>query len=170
MVVCPCSAGSVAAIAHGMSDNLIERAADVVLKECGQLLLVVRETPFSTLHLENMLKLSHMGVTIMPAAPGFIISHNRLTIGSILWWRAFSIILGSNKHSCRVWAMITARAASNDMASGDFPLLANYKISITIQPTFGDNPFIRMALRSSSAWDPQGLLCSRLNLNQIMLA
>ncbi|MCD1215227.1 aromatic acid decarboxylase [Vibrio cholerae] len=71
MVVCPCSAGSVAAIAHGISDNLIERAADVVLKERGQLLLVVRETPFSTLHLENMLKLSHMGVTIMPAAPGF---------------------------------------------------------------------------------------------------
>ncbi|EGQ8314216.1 UbiX family flavin prenyltransferase [Vibrio cholerae] len=71
MVVCPCSAGSVAAIAHGMSDNLIERAADVVMKERGQLLLVVRETPFSTLHLENMLKLSHMGVTIMPAAPGF---------------------------------------------------------------------------------------------------
>ncbi|MGS4882077.1 flavin prenyltransferase UbiX [Photobacterium damselae] len=71
MVVCPCSAGSVAAIAHGMSDNLLERAADVVLKERGQLLLVVRETPFSTLHLENMLKLSQMGVTIMPAAPGF---------------------------------------------------------------------------------------------------
>ncbi|CAM2733218.1 flavin prenyltransferase UbiX [Vibrio ordalii] len=71
MVVCPCSAGSVAAIAHGMSDNLIERAADVVMKERGQLVLVVRETPFSTLHLENMLKLSQMGVTIMPAAPGF---------------------------------------------------------------------------------------------------
>ncbi|WP_367988046.1 flavin prenyltransferase UbiX [Vibrio sp. NTOU-M3] len=71
MVVCPCSAGSVAAIAHGMSDNLIERAADVVLKECGQLMLVVRETPFSTIHLENMHKLSQMGVTIMPAAPGF---------------------------------------------------------------------------------------------------
>ncbi|MBD1565399.1 flavin prenyltransferase UbiX [Vibrio sp. S12_S33] len=71
MVVCPCSAGSVAAIAHGMSDNLIERAADVIMKERGQLLLVVRETPFSTLHLENMLKLSQMGVTIMPAAPGF---------------------------------------------------------------------------------------------------
>lgn len=71
MVICPCSAGSVAAIAHGMSDNLIERAADVVLKERGQLLLVVRETPFSTLHLENMHKLSQMGVTIMPAAPGF---------------------------------------------------------------------------------------------------
>lgn len=71
MVFCPCSVGSLAAIAHGMSDNLIERAADVVLKERGQLLLVVRETPFSTLHLENMLKLSRMGVTIMPAAPGF---------------------------------------------------------------------------------------------------
>lgn len=71
MVVCPCSAGSVASIAHGISDNLIERAADVVLKERGQLILVVRETPFSTLHLENMLKLSQMGTTIMPAAPGF---------------------------------------------------------------------------------------------------
>ncbi|WP_025673945.1 flavin prenyltransferase UbiX [Salinivibrio socompensis] len=71
MVVCPCSAGSLSSIAHGLSDNLIERAADVVLKERGQLLLVVRETPFSTLHLENMHKLSQMGVTIMPAAPGF---------------------------------------------------------------------------------------------------
>ncbi|MCA2016695.1 UbiX family flavin prenyltransferase [Vibrio tritonius] len=71
MVVCPCSAGSVAAIAHGMSDNLIERAADVVIKEKGQLLLVVRETPFSTIHLANMHQLSQMGVTIMPAAPAF---------------------------------------------------------------------------------------------------
>ncbi|EGU56417.1 aromatic acid decarboxylase [Vibrio nigripulchritudo ATCC 27043] len=78
MVVCPCSAGSVAAIAHGMSDNLIERAADVVMKERGQLLLVVRETPFSTLHLENMHKLSQMGVTIMPAAPGFYHQPNRI--------------------------------------------------------------------------------------------
>jgi 4-hydroxy-3-polyprenylbenzoate decarboxylase len=71
MIVCPCSAGSLASIAHGLSDNLIERAADVVIKERGQLILVVRETPFSTLHLENMHKLSQMGVTIMPAAPGF---------------------------------------------------------------------------------------------------
>ncbi|WP_318479208.1 flavin prenyltransferase UbiX [Photobacterium leiognathi] len=71
MVVCPCSAGSLASIAYGMSDNLIERAADVVIKERGQLLLVVRETPFSTIHLENMLKLSKIGVTVMPAAPGF---------------------------------------------------------------------------------------------------
>ncbi|WP_318458102.1 flavin prenyltransferase UbiX [Photobacterium leiognathi] len=71
MVVCPCSSGSLASIAYGMSDNLIERAADVVIKERGQLLLVVRETPFSTIHLENMLKLSKLGVTVMPAAPGF---------------------------------------------------------------------------------------------------
>ncbi|WP_318423994.1 flavin prenyltransferase UbiX [Photobacterium leiognathi] len=71
MVVCPCSAGSLASIAYGMSDNLIERAADVVIKERGQLLLMVRETPFSTIHLENMLKLSKLGVTVMPAAPGF---------------------------------------------------------------------------------------------------
>ncbi|MBQ4837534.1 flavin prenyltransferase UbiX [Pseudoalteromonas luteoviolacea] len=71
MVVCPCSAGSVSAIALGASDNLLERAADVVIKERGQLILVPREAPFSPIHLENMLKLSQLGVTIMPAAPGF---------------------------------------------------------------------------------------------------
>jgi 4-hydroxy-3-polyprenylbenzoate decarboxylase len=71
MVVCPCSTGTVAAIAYGMSDNLIERAADVVIKEQGQLILVPRETPLSALHLENLLKLAKLGVTIMPAAPGF---------------------------------------------------------------------------------------------------
>lgn len=71
MVVCPCSTGTLAAISQGMSDNLIERAADVVIKERGQLILMVRETPFSTIHLQNMLTLSQQGVTIMPAAPGF---------------------------------------------------------------------------------------------------
>lgn len=71
MIVCPCSAGSVSAIAMGASDNLLERAADVVIKERGQLILVPRETPFSEIHLENMLKLAKLGVTIMPAAPGF---------------------------------------------------------------------------------------------------
>jgi flavin prenyltransferase len=71
MVVCPCSMGTLAAIAHGMSDNLIERAADVMLKEQKKLILVPRETPFSTLHLENMLTLSRMNAVILPANPGF---------------------------------------------------------------------------------------------------
>lgn len=71
MVVLPCSTGTLSAIAHGTSDNLLERAADVVIKERGQLILVPRETPFSAIHLDNMSKLAHIGVTIMPAAPGF---------------------------------------------------------------------------------------------------
>jgi len=71
MVVCPCTMGTLAAIASGMSDNLIERAADVMIKEQRQLILVPREAPFSAIHLENMLKLSRLGVTILPANPGF---------------------------------------------------------------------------------------------------
>lgn len=71
MVVCPCSMGSLASIAVGSSDNLIHRAADVTIKERKTLILVPRETPFSSIHLENMLKLSRLGVVILPPNPGF---------------------------------------------------------------------------------------------------
>jgi len=71
MVVIPCSMGTLAGIANGMSDQLIERAADVMIKERKQLILMPRETPLSAIHLEHMLKLSRLGVDIIPAMPGF---------------------------------------------------------------------------------------------------
>jgi flavin prenyltransferase len=82
MVVCPCTMGTLAAIAGGMSDNLIERAADVMLKENRKLILVPRETPFSAIHLENMLKLARLGVTILPANPGFY--HKPQTVADLV--------------------------------------------------------------------------------------
>ena len=71
MVVCPCTMGTLAAIAAGMSQKLIERSADVMLKENRKLILVPRETPFSAIHLENMLKLARSGAIILPPNPGF---------------------------------------------------------------------------------------------------
>ena len=71
MVVCPCTMSTLSAIAHGSADNLMHRAADVVIKEQKKLILVPRETPYSAIHLENMLKLARLGVVIMDANPAF---------------------------------------------------------------------------------------------------
>lgn len=82
MVVCPCTMGTLAAIAQGLADKLIERAADVVLKEGRKLILVPRETPFSAIHLENMLRLVRAGAVILPPSPGFY--HHPATVADLV--------------------------------------------------------------------------------------
>ncbi|NOQ81582.1 MAG: UbiX family flavin prenyltransferase [Methylophaga sp.] len=79
MIVCPCTMGTLSSIAMGSSDNLINRAADVMLKEDRKLILVPREAPFSAIHLENMLKLARLGVCILPPNPGFYFKPTQLS-------------------------------------------------------------------------------------------
>ena len=79
MVVCPCTMGTLSSIAVGSSNNLINRAADVMIKENRKLILVPREAPFSAIHLENMLKLARLGVCILPPNPGFYFKPTQLS-------------------------------------------------------------------------------------------
>ena len=82
MVVCPCSMGTLSAITHGSSRSLVERAADVTLKERRPLILVPRETPFSLVHLRNMTAVTEAGATVIPAAPGFY--HRPQKVGDLV--------------------------------------------------------------------------------------
>jgi 4-hydroxy-3-polyprenylbenzoate decarboxylase len=90
MIVVPCSMGTMGAIASGAGTNLIHRAADVCLKEHRRLVLVPREAPYNAIHLENMLKLTHAGATILPASPGFY--HRPKTIDELVEHLCFRIL------------------------------------------------------------------------------
>jgi 4-hydroxy-3-polyprenylbenzoate decarboxylase len=103
MVVCPCTTATVSALATGASRSLIERAGDVVLKERRPLLLVVRETPFSAIHLENMLTLARAGAVIMPANPGYY--HRPRTVEALVDFVVARVLdhLGLPQHLVTPW-------------------------------------------------------------------
>jgi len=103
MVVIPCSMGSMARIAGGISDNLLERAADVMIKEKRQLILVPRETPLSSIHLEHMLKLANAGVDIIPAMPGFY--HRPQSVAELVDFVVDRVMdhLGINDEEAKRW-------------------------------------------------------------------
>jgi len=103
VVVCPCSMGTLARVAHGFSSNLVERAADVAIKEGRRLIVVPRETPLSTIHLANMLKLAELGVIVLPAMPGFY--HRPQTVAELVDFVVGKILdrLGLDHDVVRRW-------------------------------------------------------------------
>jgi 4-hydroxy-3-polyprenylbenzoate decarboxylase len=112
MVIAPCSMRTLAAIAHGLGDNLIHRAADVILKERRKLVLVVRESPFNEIHLENMLKLARMGVVILPPVPAFY--NNPQNLDDMINHRAMRVIDQFDIHMdvMNRWDGVLKRSAS----------------------------------------------------------
>ena len=104
-VVVPCSMGTLARVAHGFSGNLVERAADVAIKEGRPLIVVPRETPLSVLHLENMLKLARLGVIVLPAMPGFY--HRPATVADLV-----DFVVGKILDRLRVTHSLVRRWAS----------------------------------------------------------
>jgi len=114
MIVAPCSAKTLAAIAHGVGDNLIHRAADVILKERRKLVLAVREAPLSDIHLENMLKLSRMGAVICPPMPAFYTRPK--TVEEIIDWSAVRLLdqFGIHTELANRWAGEMAAGVTED--------------------------------------------------------
>ncbi|MEE9128009.1 MAG: flavin prenyltransferase UbiX [Planctomycetota bacterium] len=113
-IICPCSMGTLARIAHGFSSNLLERSADVALKEGRRLILVPRETPLSSVHLRNMLKLSEAGAVVLPAMPGFY--HRPQTVAQLVDFVVAKILdrLGVDSPLVKRWKTPTASSSPWD--------------------------------------------------------
>ncbi len=103
MVICPCSTGTLSAVATGASNNLIERAADVALKERRKLILVPREAPYSEIHLQHMLSLTRMGAVVLPASPGFY--HQPQSVNDLVDFIVARLLdqLGVEQHLVKRW-------------------------------------------------------------------